>query len=225
VAPVTQAPPPPVGQAPTTPQIASVVKSPATAVSQAPTAPPAAAVVQASAAPSVVAGAKPPAPPAVSSVAREPAPSSVAALATSQPTPPVAEAPAASPHRTDPVATLPEAAMVALSTPLMASGIEAAVSRPADPPTAQKPIRSGHEAFVQLGSLVSESDAMLEWRRLRKRTSDLLTGRRPSVVSAEVHGRTYWRLRTFGFASLTEANEMCNELKAAGFRCWPGQGL
>jgi Flp pilus assembly protein TadD len=79
--------------------------------------------------------------------------------------------------------------------------------------------------YVQLASLTSEPDAEFEWRRLNTRLSPLLGGREPTITRAEVRGQTYWRLRTWGFASLAEAHELCGQLKVAGLRCWSGRGL
>jgi hypothetical protein len=91
-----------------------------------------------------------------------------------------------------------------------------------DPGILPKPVLSA--PFVQLGSLVSESDAMTEWQRLKKRMAGLLVGREPLIESALVRGRTYWRLRTFGFGSASEASDMCSSLKSAGMRCLWGRG-
>ena len=79
--------------------------------------------------------------------------------------------------------------------------------------------------YVQLASLVSESDAMQEWRRLRTRMSGLLGDREPAVVPASVHGRRYWRLRTLGFTTLRAASDWCVSVKAAGLRCLAGRGV
>jgi Flp pilus assembly protein TadD len=84
---------------------------------------------------------------------------------------------------------------------------------------------TGDSPYVQLGSLLSEPDAMLEWRRLNRRLSGLLRGREPTITQAKVHGRTYWRLRAWNFESLAETNQLCGQLKAAGLRCWTGRGL
>jgi Flp pilus assembly protein TadD len=80
-------------------------------------------------------------------------------------------------------------------------------------------------AFVQIASLLSEPDALFEWHRLSKRLSQFLPGREPTITPAEVRGRAYWRLRTFGFVDIHEANDLCGQIKAAGFGCWTGQGL
>jgi hypothetical protein len=82
-----------------------------------------------------------------------------------------------------------------------------------------------NEPYAQLASLVSEPGATLEWQRLSKRLPDLLKRREPTITTAEVRGRTYWRLRTFGFPSIAEASELCDRVKAAGLGCWSGRGL
>jgi Flp pilus assembly protein TadD len=94
----------------------------------------------------------------------------------------------------------------------------------AGPATPRKPVVSAQSPFVQLGSLVSEADAMTEWQRLKKRIAGMLEGREPSIESAVVRGRMYWRLRTFGFGSPSEASDMCSSLKSAGMRCMWGRG-
>jgi Tfp pilus assembly protein PilF len=79
--------------------------------------------------------------------------------------------------------------------------------------------------FVQLGSLLSESDAMFEWRRLNRRLSEALADRNPTVTKVEVSGRSWWRLRAFGFANVTEAKELCGYLREEGWSCFSGKGL
>ena len=79
--------------------------------------------------------------------------------------------------------------------------------------------------YVQLASLTSETGAFSEWGRLSHRLPQLLAGRDPTVTAAEAHGRTYWRLRAFGFASPLEAKEMCHQLEQNSLHCWTGRGL
>ena len=81
------------------------------------------------------------------------------------------------------------------------------------------------DAYVQVGSLLSPSDAMVEWRRLGKLVPDILGGREPAIAQADVAGKTYWRLRTFGFASMKQARDLCTRLQEAGLQCWSGLGL
>jgi Flp pilus assembly protein TadD len=79
--------------------------------------------------------------------------------------------------------------------------------------------------FIQLGSLNTEADANFEWQRLSQRMGALLDGHQPVITRAEVQGRTYWRLRTFGFVSAEAAAGLCSRVKALAQRCWPGRGL
>jgi hypothetical protein len=64
-----------------------------------------------------------------------------------------------------------------------------------------------------------------EWRRLDTRFSGLLDAREPTITTAAENGRTYWRLRTFGFANMAEAKDLCDRLMHAGLRCFSGRGL
>jgi cell division septation protein DedD len=80
------------------------------------------------------------------------------------------------------------------------------------------------EPYIQLGSLVSADDAMFEWRRLNRRIADVLNGHEPTVTRAEVRGRAYWRLRTFGFPSIDDARDLCARLRDAGLQCLAGHG-
>lgn len=77
--------------------------------------------------------------------------------------------------------------------------------------------------YVQLASVLSESDAAFEWDRLDKRFSDLLSAHDPTITIADVYGRTYWRLRTFGFAYMAEAKDLCARLMHAGLHCFSGR--
>jgi len=81
------------------------------------------------------------------------------------------------------------------------------------------------QPFVQLASLLSEPDAVREWQRLRQRMPDILGGHAATVTPADVAGKGYWRLRTFGFASSQEATNLCGRLMSAGWKCWTGRGL
>jgi Flp pilus assembly protein TadD len=79
--------------------------------------------------------------------------------------------------------------------------------------------------YVQLASLTSEAGAFLEWDRLKRWLPQFLGNRDPTVTPAEARGRTYWRLRTFGFASSLEAKQMCRELERTSLHCWTGRGV
>jgi Tfp pilus assembly protein PilF len=75
-------------------------------------------------------------------------------------------------------------------------------------------------AFAQLASFHSAQTAWYEWQRLNKRMPGLLSGQGPVITRSDVLGQTFWRLRTFGFASLAEARAMCSRILDAGQRCW-----
>jgi Flp pilus assembly protein TadD len=123
-------------------------------------------------------------------------------------------------HTADPlsnrtVAAVPPRMQVAASRPM--------ATEPVDEPGRAATLATA--PYVQVASLISEPDAMFEWHRLDKRMPELLNGREPTVTRTEVHGRIYWRLRTFGFASMDEARDLCGRLKTAGLGCWSGLGL
>jgi Flp pilus assembly protein TadD len=111
------------------------------------------------------------------------------------------------------------------SVPEARMPIAASKSTPSIATEARDVNTTGDSPYVQLGSLLSEPDAMFEWRRLNRRVAGLLRGREPTMTQAKVHGRTYWRLRAWNFESLDETNQLCGRLKAAGLGCWTGRGL
>ncbi|HEX4259806.1 MAG TPA: SPOR domain-containing protein [Acetobacteraceae bacterium] len=72
---------------------------------------------------------------------------------------------------------------------------------------------------VQLSAMASEAEADAEWQRLVSHMPGLLRGRTPMVQRADVAGRTVWRLRTGGFASIAEATRFCQQVRAQGAGC------
>ncbi|MDR3530981.1 MAG: SPOR domain-containing protein [Rhodopila sp.] len=90
--------------------------------------------------------------------------------------------------------------------------------RPPAAPRLGRPSTAGY--YVQMGALDSAQAARAEWRRIRARWPDLLADRTPTVQEADVHDRTFWRLRTGLFASAGDANDFCARLHAAGSGCW-----
>jgi hypothetical protein len=75
---------------------------------------------------------------------------------------------------------------------------------------------------VQLGALDSEHMAQFAWRRMASRMPTLLDGREGSVAHMvrAGDGRSFWRLRTFGFESRDAAASFCDEVKAQGGDCF-----
>jgi hypothetical protein len=72
---------------------------------------------------------------------------------------------------------------------------------------------------VQLAALGSEEAARTEWQRLERKLPTMLDGRKPDVSKIEHDGKTFWRLRTGGFASAAEATSFCDKAKAKGVGC------
>ena len=196
------------------------------AVAQAPQAAPPATPTAAPAAVAEPAPPAPAAPPAAAPVARAPAqPASprAAASAPAEPPPPTADAPPPGPVvRMDPVVNPrdPQPAAVALPAAEPARSAPAATAPAVPvPPAAPVPPQAGGDALVQLGALESEASAQRQWAALSARVEGL-GARTPSIERFETGGRTVWRLRVRGLASLAEANELCGQVRAAGGACF-----
>jgi SPOR domain len=138
-----------------------------------------------------------------------PTPSKPAELAAAPPSPPVA-------HTAPPPA--PPATVAASSpAPVADSHAPAGVTtdrHPSPPVTA-----ASQGALVQLAAVSSEQAARDEWGLLAKRVPQLLAGKQPSVSKIEHDGRTYWRLRTGGFADTAQATMFCLRMRAKGASC------
>lgn len=90
----------------------------------------------------------------------------------------------------------------------------AASGSPAVPP----PAAPAPGAAVQLASVPAQQDVAPTWQRLQARFA-ALQGRTLSVVTGDVNGRTWWRLRIAGFANLADARALCRQLTTAGAAC------
>jgi len=92
----------------------------------------------------------------------------------------------------------------------------AAVAAPAP---AVEPAAQRGSALVQLAAVPTEHAAQAEWQRLRKQMPDELRGHRPTIARSERDGRTYWQLRTDGFADVSQAAAFCERVRATGHDC------
>jgi Flp pilus assembly protein TadD len=196
-------------------------REPAAAVAAEQAAPPAAP----SPAPPAVAETAPPAP-AAAPAARAPAPPAspqAAGPARAEPPPPTADAPPPGPVvRMDPVVNPRDPQPAAAALPAAEPARAAAAANPAAAavlPSAAALPAAGGEVLVQLGALESEASAQRRWAALSARVEGL-GARTPSIERFETGGRTVWRLRVRGLASLAEANELCGRVRAVGGACF-----
>jgi hypothetical protein len=95
------------------------------------------------------------------------------------------------------------------------AAIESHPAAPAD----TRPPATGHQATVQLAALSSEAAAHDEWKELAKRFPALMNGKQPIFTHAERDGRTFWRLRTSGFADVAQARTFCDQVRQKGAGC------
>lgn len=158
-----------------------------------------------------LAAAQPPAPVAIAPAAAAP----VAAPPVVAP-PPVAHAaaPPAKPAPAHVAAVAPNA-----PKPVAAKSVIAPINTPVNAPVVASPVAGGHS--VQLAALVSEPAAQAEWDRIAKKSPALFAGHKPAISKFERDGKTFWRLRTAGFADPAQAAAFCAKAKADGLACLP----
>lgn len=149
--------------------------------------------------------------PAVSPVP-VPAPPAPVPVADATPVPPREAVPVPRPLvlTPPPVPTGATAPTVAANTPAPV------VLRPPPAPAAALP--SGTYR-IQLGAYGDSKAALDGWDKIRKRTPDLLQDLQPTVVIAEVNGRTVQRLQAGPVATAAAASQLCADLKAKGTDC------
>ena len=138
--------------------------------------------------------------------ASEPVASAVVAPA---PVAPLATGPSTSPSTSPGVSPLPD-------TPARPG----AGAKPQTPAGAAKPATAGAGGMVvQLGALSSEAAALAEWQKLSKGAPDVFATHQPAVQKTERDGKTFWRLRTAGFADMADATAFCTKVRAKGGAC------
>jgi D-alanyl-D-alanine carboxypeptidase len=105
-------------------------------------------------------------------------------------------------------------------TPLTTAA--AANAKPAPPPKPEAaPVAHGTSPYaVQVGASPSEDDAKAILGRLQKKQADALKGFKTDVQAAQVDGKTVYRALVSGFAGMSAANALCEELKAGGHACF-----
>lgn len=76
-------------------------------------------------------------------------------------------------------------------------------------------------SLVQLGAFDDDATARSDWSRLNGRFPELMEGKSMVIQTAESGGRTFYRLRAFGFADADEARRFCTALLAEDASCVP----
>ena len=157
--------------------------------------------------------------PATSSAPAAPATPATAetqAASATKPAPVTAAAPVASPPVPVPPAARPAAvgspSPATVAAPPSSSLRTALASLRAAPPAAG--------IAVQLAAVDTAAEAHAQWDHLAHAHPGLLGERAPLVLPAARHdGKTFYRLRTGGFATVAAATAFCAQLRAAGAAC------
>jgi Flp pilus assembly protein TadD len=166
-----------------------------------------------------------PAPPALPLEAAIPA-ARTTTLASAPPAtaaePPRATPPAAAPPPPVSPAAAPiaPAPMAAAQAPAPAAPLPPGPAVPVATSPDPGPAPGGRVTFAQLAAVPTAQAVDGEWSRLRAKLGTLLAGRDAVTQTAEVGGRTVWRLRTGPFRAPSEAEAFCAEVRSAGGRCW-----
>lgn len=125
------------------------------------------------------------------------------------------------------LAAVPEApverapAVKAEATPKAGASASATVAKGgqvvAKAPPAELAPETAAGATIQLGAFPTQESARKTWETMQKRFA-YLGERNPSILKAEVNGRTFHRLR-LGAGSAAEARDICSRLRVAGENC------
>jgi len=78
----------------------------------------------------------------------------------------------------------------------------------------------GIAPMVQFAAATSEETAHSFWQTLVHRFPDALSRREPMVIRYEHGGTVFWRVRTEGFDTVSEAQALCAKMRAGGQNCF-----
>ena len=132
-------------------------------------------------------------------------------------TPAVTPAPQVQATSTPQVQTAPVPTVQTTPTQAPPPPAPAMAAKPAAPVPAT--VQPTGPVFVQLAALPTEQAAKDEWALLQRKLPELLKDRQPSMSTATVNGRTWWRVRTGGFANAGDAKGFCDQAHAKGASC------
>jgi cell division septation protein DedD len=124
--------------------------------------------------------------------------------------PPPAAAPSASPA---PAAETPHA-------PALRSTLAPATPAPAKPKASASAAPASPGLAVQIGASPDAADAQGLLAKFKKKFAADVASHSTDVVTAEVDGKTVHRALITGFSSASEANSLCEKLKAGGQACF-----
>lgn len=77
--------------------------------------------------------------------------------------------------------------------------------------------------LVQLGAFDTREEAADEWTNVSERFADYIDGKSRVIEEAVSGGRTFYRLRAFGFEDVTASRRFCAVLAAGNASCIPVQ--
>ena len=125
---------------------------------------------------------------------------------------------AAAPAEMAAAVTAPAEAAAAVTAPTETAAAAAAVAaaNEIDPATIVPGTR-----LVQFGTFDTAEEARAEWVRLQGRVGELLAEKGLVVQPAESGGRTFYRLRAYGFESEDDARRFCSAFVAQDLVCIP----
>jgi cell division septation protein DedD len=88
-------------------------------------------------------------------------------------------------------------------------------------PARQAAANQSAEGEVQLGAFRSEAEARAAWAKAQTQAAELLSGREPRVVVADLPGKgRYYRLRVIPASGVSQ-RQFCDSLTAKGLGCFP----